>query len=107
MLNDKDDLISINKPKLKQASCDLFEKFLAFYLAINRTTTGFFAKMFDKNSKMYALLSSDSLSLILNAALLAFIGNIFGGFIGRIALILILLNIVCFLINYTRGEGKK
>ena len=107
MLNDKDDLISINKPKLKQAACDFLDKSFVFYLAINRITTNFFANLFDKNSKMHALFSLDSLSLVLNAALLAIIGNIFGGFIGRVTFILVLLNIIAFLANQVKGEGKK
>ena len=105
MINNKDDLFG--KPKLKQASCDFLAKSFALYLAINRITTSFFAKMFDQNSKMHALLSSDSLSLILNAALLALIGNIFGGLIGRIAFILVLLNIVSFLVNYTKNDNQQ
>ena len=102
MLNDND------QSNLKKSACSFISKAFAFYLELNHLTTGFFAKMFDKNSKMYALLTSDSLSLILNAALLAFIGNIFGGFIGRIAFILVLLNIVTFLVNCSKENcGKK
>ena len=70
------------------------------YVALNRCTTGYLTKLFSKNTKIQNALNSGAGVLLVNAAILALIGSIFSGVIGRIALILVFINIVIVLLSY-------
>lgn len=93
--NNQDDVIVIDKTKLKQAGESFLIKAFHWYIDFNCLTTKFLAKVFNKDA-----LNSKVMALIINSLVLAFIFFIFSGVISVIVFALFVLNAIALFINY-------
>lgn len=56
---------------------------------------------------MQSYLASKSVALLINILIFAFLSSLFGGLIGRVAFILVFLNVVAILINFVLKSDQK
>ena len=97
--DNSDKLYTIKKSSLKRELGNGFAWIIRLYIKINHVTTIIFKKIFSGHKTMQKLLSSDAIVLFFNTILLAFIGNVFGGLIGQVTMIIAFLNILAFLVQ--------
>ncbi len=102
MTKDKNEFIIVSKSGVKKSVYDFLVKAFDLYVAVNCITTNALAKLFKQD-----WLKSTSLALLINIVILSFIEKLFDGFIGKIALILLVLNVVSLLINCALAANKK
>lgn len=102
MTKDKNEFIIVSKSGVKKSVYDFLVKAFDLYIAVNCTTTNALAKLFKQD-----WLKSTSLALLINIVILSFIEKLFDGFIGKIALILLVLNVVSLLVNFSLAANKK
>ena len=93
-----------DKSDIKNSLYVLIAETFELYIALNRLTLPYLAKLFDNSSKLYSFFNSTLVALAVNAVAFVFIGWIFGGLINSIAIILMSLNIVAFLIYYITSD---
>ena len=98
-------LITIKKSRFKQLIGKFFKVIIKGYLEINKLST-IWRIVFSSSSTAKKLLSDEAIILFLNTILFAFIGNIFRGLIGEIALIAAFLNILAFLVIKMQWTDK-
>lgn len=105
-LENKDDLIVIKKSKLKEIAADYLTKAYYIWISFQATTTMFWTRLFSGDSRVRILLESPAIVLFFNTLLFAFIGNLFGGLVGQIALFLTFLNIFLFCVEKLEWIAK-
>ena len=102
MTKDKNEFIIVSKSGVKKSVYDFLVKAFDLYISVNCATTNALAKLFKQD-----WLKSTSLALLINIVILSFIEKLFDGFIGKIALILLVLNVVSLLINCALAANQK